>query len=66
MVVLQKGRLGNHKTVAKTAEMGCIFHFFCENVAGIDLSRDVHDVHLLIVVELANLVFAKVKVFDTL
>ena len=66
MVVFKEGGPGYHHAVAKAAEMGRISHFLCEYVTGIDLTRDVEDLAGTRLVFFANLVFAEVKMFDTL
>ena len=46
--------------------MGAIAYFFGEDVAGIDLTRDVLDVALCGLVNFANLIFAKIEMLDVL
>ena len=44
-------------------QIGSVFHFLDENVAGIDFTRYVANGHHFIVVEFVNLVFTKVDVY---
>jgi hypothetical protein len=46
--------------------MGRVSHFLCEDVTGIDLTRDVEDLAGTGLVLFTNLVFAEVKMFDAL
>ena len=66
MSVTAKSCFGHHKGVAKATEVSGIFHFLCEDVAGIDFAWNMADFRIPALVGFADLVFTKIDMFGTL
>lgn len=64
LVIFEEGCFRNHHTVAKATEVGAIAHFFGEDIAWIDLTRDVKDVASFGLVKFADVILAKIEMFD--
>ena len=62
MAVAAERCLGHHEGVSETPEVCGIFHFFGEDVAGIDFAGDMADPGSLVLMGFADLIFAKINV----
>ena len=67
IVILLQERLNrDHHRVSEISEVGVMLHFFRENIAWIDNSRNVFNIHIFGLMELSNHILSRVYMFDTL
>ena len=64
VVVFEEGGFGSHHAITKATKMGAILHFFGEDIAWLDLTRDVKDVASFGLVKFADVILAKIEMFD--
>ena len=60
LILLQERLKIDHHGVSKISEVGVILHFLRENIAWIDNSRNVFNVHIFGLMEFSNHVFSEV------
>ena len=60
MIVLQERLKRDHHGVSEISEVGVILHFLRENIAWIDNSRNVFNVHILGLMAFSNHIFSEV------
>ena len=66
VAMAEERRPRHHHAVAEATEMGLVLHLLGEDVGSVDCARDMGDGNGAVGVNLPNLVFAKVDVFDAL
>ena len=64
MVVLEESILRDHHAVAQATEVGPVFHFLGKDIAGVDNARDVKHGCSVVLVTLADVVFAEIEVLN--
>ena len=60
VIVLQEHLKGDNHGASEISEVGVILHLLCENIAWIDNSRNVFNVHILGFMAFSNHIFSEV------
>ena len=65
VIVLQERLKRDHHGVSEISEVGVILHFLLKNIAWIDNSWNMFNVHIFGLMEFSNHIFLEVEMFDT-